>query len=46
MEIGSMDVKTGKLLNMTGNCHRSSDVDRLFALRKEGGRRLKLVKEA
>ncbi|XP_057295655.1 uncharacterized protein LOC130624072 [Hydractinia symbiolongicarpus] len=45
-EIKAIDIKTRKVLNMTGNFHRNSDVDRLYAPRKEGGRGLKMVKEA
>ena len=30
-EIKTMDIKTTKVLNMTGNFHRNSDVDRLYA---------------
>ena len=45
-EIKNMDVKTRKVLNMTGNFHCNSDVDRLYASQKEGGQGLKMVKEA
>ena len=45
-EIKNMDIKTRKVLNMTGNFHYNSDVDRLYASRKESGRGLKMVKEA
>ena len=45
-EIKNIDIKTSKNLNMTGNLHCNADVDRLYASRKEGGRGLKMVKEA
>ena len=38
--------KIWKVLNMTCNFHRNSDVHRLYASRKEGGRSLKMVTEA
>ena len=45
-EIKNMDLKTRKVLHMTGNFYSNSDVDRLYASRKEGSRGLKMVKEA
>ena len=42
-EIEQMDVKTRKLLNMSGNFHRNSSPDRLYGLRKEGGRGMNSV---
>ena len=45
-EIKNTDLKTRKVLNMTGNFYPNSDVDRLYASRKEGSRGLKMVKEA
>ena len=45
-EIKNIDIKTSKNLNMTGNLHCNADADRLYASRKEGGRGLKMVKEA
>ena len=45
-EIKNMDIKTREVLNMPGNFHCSSDVDRLYASRKEGGQGLEMVKEA
>ena len=37
---------TRKILNMTGNFHRNSDIDRLYLPRKMGGRGLKSIKLA
>ena len=34
-EIKTMDIKTRNVLNMTGNFHCNSDVDRLYTWRKE-----------
>ena len=45
-EIKNMDVKTRKVSNVTGNFRYNCDVDRLYGSRKEGGRGLKMVKEA
>ena len=42
-EINDIDIKTCKTLTMTGSLHPSSDADKLFINRKEGGRGLKLV---
>ena len=42
-EINDIDIKTCKTLTMTGSLHPSSDADKLFVNRKEGGRGLKLV---
>ena len=45
-EIENLDIITRKMLNMTGNFHRNSDIDRLYLPRKMGGRRLKSIKLA
>ena len=42
-EIEQIDVKTRKLLNMSGNFHRNSSPDRLYGLRKAGGRGMNSV---
>ena len=42
-EILQIDVKTRKLLTRTGNFHRNSSVDRLYANRVEGGRGMNSV---
>ena len=42
-EIEQIDTQTRKIFCMTGNCHRNSDVDRLYLQRKRGGRGLKSV---
>ena len=39
-EILQIDVKTRKLLTLTGNFHRNSSVDRLYTTRDKGGRGL------
>ena len=36
-EIEEVDKKTRKLLCMSGNFHKNSDVDRLYVKRKDGG---------
>ena len=43
-EIQQIDIKTRKILCMTGNFHRNSDIDRLYLKRKNGGRGLKCIK--
>ena len=42
-EIEVIDIKTRKFLTYTGNFHRKSSVDRLYAPRKDGGRRLNSI---
>ena len=43
-EIENLDIITRKILNMTGNFHRDSDIGRLYLLRKMGARGLKSIK--
>ena len=43
-EIENLDIITRKILNMTRNFHRNSDIDSLYLLRKMGGRGLKSIK--
>ena len=43
-EIKQLDIKTRKIMNMTGNFHINSDIDRLYLNRKNGGRGLKSIK--
>ena len=45
-EVRNMDIKTRQVLNMTGNFHCNSDVDRLYPSQREGSRGLKVIKEA
>jgi hypothetical protein len=45
-ELDEIDVKTRKLLTLTGNLHRNGDVDRIYMPRSEGGRGLKSVRTA
>ena len=45
-EIENSDIITRKILSMTENFHRNSDIDRLYLPRKMGGRRLKSIKLA
>ena len=40
-ELEDIDKRTRKILCMTGNFHRNSDVDRLYVKRSEGGRGIK-----
>ena len=40
-ELEDIDKRTHKILCMTGNFHRNSDVDRLYVKRSEGGRGIK-----
>ena len=42
-EILQIDIKTRKLLTRTGNFHRNSSVDRLYANRTDGGRGLNSI---
>ena len=42
-EMNDIDIKTCKILTMTGSLHPNSDVDKLYINREEGGRGLKLV---
>ena len=42
-EIENLDITTRKILNMTGNFDRNSDIDRLYLPRKNGGRGLKTL---
>ena len=43
-EINDVDVKTRKVLTMTGSFHPNSDIDKLCISRKSGGRGLKSMK--
>ena len=43
-EIEQIDIKTRKILRITGNFHRNSDIDHLYLKRKNGGRGLKCIK--
>ena len=43
-ETENLDITTRKILNMTGNFNRNSDIDRLYLPRRNGGRGLKNVK--
>ena len=43
-EIEQIDIKTRKILCMTGNFHWNSDIDHLYLKRKNGGRGLKSIK--
>ena len=43
-ETEQIDIKTRKILCMTRNFHRNSDIDRLYLKRKNGGRGLKCIK--
>ena len=45
-EIEDIDISTRKILCMTGNFHRNSDIDQLFLQRKNRGRGLKSIKIA
>ena len=42
-EVHQIDVKTRKILTLTGNFHRNSSVDRLYTRRDQGGRGLNSV---
>ena len=43
-EIEQIDIKTRKILCMTGSFHPNFDIDRLYLKRKNGGRGLKCIK--
>ena len=45
-EIENLDIMTRKILYITGNFHRNSNIDRLYLPRKMGGRGLKSIKLA
>ena len=45
-EIKQMDQRTGKLITMHKAFHPSDDVDRLYVLRKEGGRGLASIDDS
>ena len=45
-EIQAIDIKTRKLLCLSGNFHPNSDVDRLYLTRKNNGRGLRSVQVA
>ena len=45
-EIENLDIINRKILNMTGNFHRNTDIDILYLPRKMGGRGLKSIKLA
>ena len=45
-EIEHIDTQIRKILCMTGNFHRNSDVDRLYLQRKRGGRDLRSIQIA
>ena len=42
-EIDQLDVKTRKVLTMTGSMHTNSDINRLYLTRKKGGRGLQCI---
>ena len=42
-ELNEMDIKTRKLLCLTGNFHINGDIDRLYIPRKDGGKGLKSI---
>ena len=42
-ELEHIDVKTRKLLTLSGSFHRNGDVDRLYWYRSEGGRGLNSI---
>ena len=43
-EIKDIDIRTGKMLSLTGNFHPNSDADRLYIGRNIGGRGLRSCK--
>ena len=45
-EIEDIDKRTTKILCMSGNFHKNSDVDRLYIKRKDGGRGLKSFEDS
>ena len=44
-ELEQIDVKTRKLLTLSGSFHRNSDIDRLYSHRKKGGRGLNSISD-
>ena len=44
-EIKNLDIATRKLLTMNGSFHQSSDTNRLYAKRKDGGRGIKNIED-
>ena len=44
-EISDLDVITRKILTMTGSFHRAGDNDRLYTLRRKGGRSLRSIED-
>ena len=45
-EIDNIDKKTRKILTMTGNFHKNSDIDKFYMPRKLGGRGIKEIMTA
>ena len=45
-EIEDIDKRTRKILCMSGNFHKNSDVDRLYVKKKDGGRGLKSFEDS
>ena len=43
-EVENLDITARKILNMTENLNRNSDIDRLYVPRRNGGRGLKNIK--
>ena len=37
-DLEQLDIKTRKLLTISGSFHKNSDIDRLYTIRKQGGR--------
>ena len=44
-EIKKLDITTRKILTMNGSFHQSSDINRLYAKRKDGGRGIKSIED-
>ena len=44
-EICDIDIATCKILSYTGNLHKRADINRLYVLRKQGGRGLTSVED-
>ena len=42
-ELENLDIKTGKILTVSGSFHINRDVDRLYCYRKNGGRGLSSI---
>ena len=42
-ELEQLDIKTRKLLTISGSFHKNSNIDRLYTIRKEGGRGLNSI---